>query len=131
MAMLKHELVPLGTAWSTTADGQLALGTTILNDRNDLVDAVKDVSGAAATVFSMTLASRPTSRTPMGHAALEPSSQLALLTTQYCAMDIAIKVPRRSWVSLILPSTSLFGMLGRKRSAFCLLACRSPTRKCS
>ena len=51
MAMLKHELVPLGVAWSTTADGQLALGTTILNNRNDLVDTVKDVSGAAATVF--------------------------------------------------------------------------------
>jgi methyl-accepting chemotaxis protein len=51
MAMLKHELAPLGTAWSTTAEGQLALGTTILNNRNDIVDAVKDVSGAAATVF--------------------------------------------------------------------------------
>jgi methyl-accepting chemotaxis protein len=51
MAALKHDLAPLGTTWSTTADGQLALGTTKLNGRNDLVDAVMDVTGAAATIL--------------------------------------------------------------------------------
>jgi methyl-accepting chemotaxis protein len=51
MAMLKHELAPLGSVWSSTADGQLMLGTVKLNGRNDLVDAVKDVTGAAATIF--------------------------------------------------------------------------------
>ncbi len=51
MAMLRHELAPLGTNWSTTADGQLALGTTTVNGRNDLVDDVRDVSGGAATIF--------------------------------------------------------------------------------
>jgi methyl-accepting chemotaxis protein len=51
MAMLKHELAPLGPVWSSTADGQLMLGTVKLNGRNDLVDAVKDVTGAAATIF--------------------------------------------------------------------------------
>jgi methyl-accepting chemotaxis protein len=51
MAMLKHELAPLGAAWDMTPDGQLRLGSTVLNGRNDLVDAVKDVSGAAATIF--------------------------------------------------------------------------------
>jgi methyl-accepting chemotaxis protein len=51
MAMLKHELAPLGVAWSSTADGQIALGTTRLNGRNDLVDAVRDATGAVATIF--------------------------------------------------------------------------------
>jgi methyl-accepting chemotaxis protein len=51
MSMLKHELAPLGTAWAVTADGRLMLGSTVLNGRNDLVDPVKDVSGAAATIF--------------------------------------------------------------------------------
>jgi methyl-accepting chemotaxis protein len=51
MAMLKHELSPLGSAWSSTADGQLVLGAVTLNGRNDLVDAVKDLTGAAATIF--------------------------------------------------------------------------------
>jgi methyl-accepting chemotaxis protein len=51
MAMLKLELAPLGAVWNKTADGQLMLGTTKLNDRNDLVDAVRDVSGAAVTIF--------------------------------------------------------------------------------
>ncbi len=51
MAMLRHELAPLGTAWSATPDGLLLLGTTKLNDRNDLVDAVRDVTGASVTIF--------------------------------------------------------------------------------
>jgi methyl-accepting chemotaxis protein len=51
MTMLKHELAPLGTSWNTTPDGKLVLGTTAINGRNDLVDAVKDVTGATATVF--------------------------------------------------------------------------------
>jgi methyl-accepting chemotaxis protein len=51
MTMLKHELAPLGTTWSTTPDGKLVLGTTALNARNDLVDAVKEVTGATATIF--------------------------------------------------------------------------------
>ncbi|HTI83165.1 MAG TPA: cache domain-containing protein [Acetobacteraceae bacterium] len=51
IALLKHELAPLGASWNATADGQLVLGTTKLNDRNDLVDAVRDVTGAAVTIF--------------------------------------------------------------------------------
>ena len=51
MAVLKHELAPFGDTWSTTADGHLMLGTTTLNGRNDLVDAVKGATGAAATIF--------------------------------------------------------------------------------
>ena len=51
MAMLRHELAPLGGTWSAMADGQLVVGTTKLNGRNDLVDAVRDVTGAAATLF--------------------------------------------------------------------------------
>ena len=51
MAMLKHELAPLGPVWSSTADRQLVLGAVTLNGREDLVDAVKDLTGAAATIF--------------------------------------------------------------------------------
>jgi methyl-accepting chemotaxis protein len=51
MAMLKHELAPFGETWNTTSDGQLLLGTTTLNGRNDLVDAVRGVTGAAITIF--------------------------------------------------------------------------------
>jgi methyl-accepting chemotaxis protein len=51
MAMLKHELASLGATWGATADGQLLLGTTTLNGRNDVVDAIKEVSGTAATIF--------------------------------------------------------------------------------
>jgi methyl-accepting chemotaxis protein len=51
MALLKHELASLGATWGTTADGQLLLGTTALNGRNDVVDAVKEISGTAATIF--------------------------------------------------------------------------------
>ena len=51
MALLKHELVPLGAAWSTAPDGQLMLGTAKVGGRNDLVDAVLEVSGAVATIF--------------------------------------------------------------------------------
>ena len=51
MAMLRHELETLGSAWSVNSDGQLVLGTTKLNGRLDLVDAVRDVTGASATIF--------------------------------------------------------------------------------
>jgi len=51
MAILRHELAPYGAEWSTTADGQLLLGTTKLNGRNDLVDAVKELTGASVTIF--------------------------------------------------------------------------------
>jgi methyl-accepting chemotaxis protein len=51
MAMLRHELEPLGSAWSVTADNQMLLGTTKLNGRLDLVDAVKNLSGASVTIF--------------------------------------------------------------------------------
>ncbi len=48
--LLKAELAPLGSEWAL-ADGQLTLGGHPLAGRSDLVDAVKDVSGAVATVF--------------------------------------------------------------------------------
>ncbi len=51
MAMLRHELEPLGSVWSVSADGQMLLGTTKLNDRSDLVDTVKNVTGASVTIF--------------------------------------------------------------------------------
>ena len=51
MAMLRHELAPLGNTWRATGDGALLLGTAKLNGRNDVVDAVKEVSGASATIF--------------------------------------------------------------------------------
>jgi methyl-accepting chemotaxis protein len=51
MAVLRHELAPLGTGWSATADGQLRLGATKLNERNDLVDTVRNLTGASATLF--------------------------------------------------------------------------------
>ncbi|HLJ06341.1 MAG TPA: cache domain-containing protein [Acetobacteraceae bacterium] len=51
MAMLRHEVAPLGNTWKATSDGALLLGTAKLNGRNDVVDAVKDVSGASATIF--------------------------------------------------------------------------------
>jgi methyl-accepting chemotaxis protein len=51
MAMLKHELAPFGQNWTATQDGRLLLGETPLNGRNDLVDAVKTVTGAVATIF--------------------------------------------------------------------------------
>jgi methyl-accepting chemotaxis protein len=51
MAMLRHELAPLGAVWTTTTDGQLVLGSTTLNGKNDLVDAVRSVTGASATIF--------------------------------------------------------------------------------
>jgi methyl-accepting chemotaxis protein len=51
MAMLKHELAPLGDTWAITPDGHLALGSTTLNDQTNLVDAVKGVTGAAVTIF--------------------------------------------------------------------------------
>ncbi|HEY1931206.1 MAG TPA: cache domain-containing protein [Acetobacteraceae bacterium] len=51
MQMLLHELARFGTQWSVAADGTLLLGTTPLNRRDDVVDAVRDVTGAYATIF--------------------------------------------------------------------------------
>ena len=51
MRALRHELAPLGTTWRVTSDNRLWLGTTLLNGRIDAVDAVKDVTGAYATIF--------------------------------------------------------------------------------
>ena len=51
MRMLRHEIAPFGTRWSVTADGTLLLGRTALNGRSDVVDAVRDVTGAYATIF--------------------------------------------------------------------------------
>jgi len=51
MALLHHDLAPFGSVWSATADGQLLLGSTRLNGRNDIVDAVSTFTGAAATIF--------------------------------------------------------------------------------
>ncbi|KAA5610574.1 methyl-accepting chemotaxis protein [Rhodovastum atsumiense] len=48
---LKGQLRAFGTEWSAGEDGQLRLGTTPLNGRNDVVDAVKAATGAAATIF--------------------------------------------------------------------------------
>src|SRR4051794_27159592 len=75
MAMLKHELAPVGSSWSSWEDGQLLLGTTKLNGRNDMVDAVKDVTGAAATIFLGTSGSRPTLLILTARAASGQSSQ--------------------------------------------------------
>src|SRR3954451_18049027 len=51
MALLKLQLSPFGTEWSVTADARMMLGPTVLNGRNEIVDAVKSVTGAAATIF--------------------------------------------------------------------------------
>ena len=51
MAVLQQNLAPYGSTWSTTPDGQLLLGSTKLNGRNDLVDAVREVTGASVTIF--------------------------------------------------------------------------------
>jgi methyl-accepting chemotaxis protein len=51
MSLLRLQLSPLGSQWTATADGKLLLGSTPLNGRNDIVDAVRDVTGAVATVF--------------------------------------------------------------------------------
>ena len=51
MALLKLQLSPLGTQWTADGAGRLLLGTAPLNGRNDIVDAVKGVTGAAATIF--------------------------------------------------------------------------------
>jgi methyl-accepting chemotaxis protein len=50
-ALLKLQLAPFGRQWSTDTNGNLLLGATPLNGRNDIVDAVKSVTGAAATIF--------------------------------------------------------------------------------
>ncbi|MEJ0020415.1 MAG: cache domain-containing protein [Acetobacteraceae bacterium] len=52
MALLQLQLSPLGTAWSIGADSRLMLGSSPLDGRNDIVDVVKSVTGAAATIFA-------------------------------------------------------------------------------
>lgn len=51
MQTLQHELAPLGATWQLASDGSLHLGATKLDGRNDIVDAVREVSGAFATIF--------------------------------------------------------------------------------
>ena len=51
LAVLRHDSTPLGAVWSQSADGQLVLGTTQLNGRNDLVDLVQELTGATVTIF--------------------------------------------------------------------------------
>jgi hypothetical protein len=121
MAMLKHELAPLGAAWTTAADGQLVLGTTKLSGRNDLVDAVKDISAQRPRSFRGTLGSPPTSRTPTVHGVSAPSSRQVRPTMLSYEMDIATKAQRRSLASRILPSTSRSGMVRLRQSVSCLL----------
>jgi methyl-accepting chemotaxis protein len=50
MAVLKEALRPLGTEWRQEGD-RLTLGGQPLNDRNDVVDAVRRTTGAVATIF--------------------------------------------------------------------------------
>ncbi len=51
LALLHLRLAPLGTGWADAADG-LTLGGHKLAGRNDLVDDVKAVTGAVATIFA-------------------------------------------------------------------------------
>src|SRR3954447_10104826 len=51
ISLLQLQLAPLGTRWAIGADGELTLGVTLLNGRSDIVDTVKAVTGAAATIF--------------------------------------------------------------------------------
>jgi methyl-accepting chemotaxis protein len=48
--LLKEVLRPLGSDWAMT-DGRLTLGGQPLENRNDIVDAVKRVAGGVATIF--------------------------------------------------------------------------------
>ncbi len=49
--ILKGQVGLLGEAW-TLEDGRLAVGGQVLNDRNDIVDAVQRLGGGVATVFA-------------------------------------------------------------------------------
>ncbi len=51
LALLRHELTPFGTSWHISPDGRLMLGSTRLNDRTDVLDTVRTVTGAAASLF--------------------------------------------------------------------------------
>ncbi|MBR0642878.1 methyl-accepting chemotaxis protein [Plastoroseomonas hellenica] len=50
LGMLRELLRPLGSEWRVEGE-QLLLGNTPVNNRNDIVDAVKRVAGGVATVF--------------------------------------------------------------------------------
>lgn len=50
MLLLKAQLAPLGDGWAVT-DGKLTRGGVPLAGRNDLVDQVKHLGGAFATIF--------------------------------------------------------------------------------
>ena len=50
MLLLKAQLAPLGEGWAIT-DGKLTLGNVPLAGRNDLVDQVRRLGGAYATIF--------------------------------------------------------------------------------
>jgi len=113
MAMLRHELAPLGAAWSTTADGRLAFGATTLNGRNDLVDAVRDATGAAVTIFLGDTRVATNVKNPDG--------------SRGVGTRLAAGAPRPSWAHPILRSMSRSAMPGRKPSESCLSA--FPARK--
>jgi methyl-accepting chemotaxis protein len=50
LGMLREMLRPLGSEWRVEGE-QLMLGTTPVNGRNDIVDAVKRAAGGVATLF--------------------------------------------------------------------------------
>ncbi|HEY4044882.1 MAG TPA: cache domain-containing protein [Rhodopila sp.] len=52
MALLKLQLRPLGAEFHLDPEGKLVLGTTPLAGRNDIVDVVKSLNGATATIFA-------------------------------------------------------------------------------
>jgi methyl-accepting chemotaxis protein len=128
MAMLKHELVPLGAAWSTTSDGQLVLGTTKLNGRNDLVDAVLEVSGAVATIFRGDTRVATNVKNPDGSRGIGTSLAAG------AARDAVLRdghIYRGTATILGKPYLTIyerFGMLRHNRSASCSLARLSPTK---
>ena len=51
MDYLKARLRPLGEAWSFDRDGRLMLGGSKLGDHPEIVEAVKEATGAVATIF--------------------------------------------------------------------------------
>lgn len=51
VVLLKELLSPLGEKW-TLHDGRLSLGGHVLNDREDIVDALRHTGGGTATLFA-------------------------------------------------------------------------------
>lgn len=52
LLVLKQELSRMGSEWTLSADGNLALAGHVVNGRDDLVDIVRRVAGGAATIFA-------------------------------------------------------------------------------